>query len=420
VPDICIKEEITADKAALHVIAQKSEGCLRDALSILDKIVSFTNGHLTYANTLEHLNIMDEDYFFRLLDQMFNQQLTDALLLFDEINQKGFEGDTLLEGFSEFIRNLMVSKDSRAVILLEVADDFKSKYLEAAKKISSGWLIAALNLLNEAEISYKQARNKRLHVELVIIKLSYLQQAVELLNDDSVIQKKKLTDITKPLAFRTIPIIRVKETIPVASLKSVTKQDHQATLTIETETASEIDQPESSKPTTKQPADTSAPAVMPAGFTKSSTSIAQLKKMRENIVAQQNSKGKQLVPLTEEELYISWGSFIEKLVAEKKHSAATNFKAAVLKVISDQSIEIITDSNIQQKFIEQERAALVDHLQKHFCNRQLTYTIIIEEKEKNDQLANKPMSTKEQYLKLIETYPLVKELKDRLRLELDY
>ncbi|TSA43489.1 MAG: DNA polymerase III subunit gamma/tau, partial [Chitinophagaceae bacterium] len=89
--EICVKEEITADKAALHVIAQKSEGCLRDALSILDKIVSFTNGHLTYANTLEHLNIMDEDYFFRLLDQMFNQQLTDALLLFDEINQKGFE-----------------------------------------------------------------------------------------------------------------------------------------------------------------------------------------------------------------------------------------------------------------------------------------------------------------------------------------
>ncbi len=418
--EICVKEEITADKAALHVIAQKSEGCLRDALSILDKIVSFTNGHLTYANTLEHLNIMDEDYFFRLLDQMFNQQLTDALLLFDEINQKGFEADTLLEGFSEFIRNLMVSKDSRAVILLEVADDFKPKYLEAAKKISSGWLIAALNLLNEAEIGYKQARNKRLHVELVIIKLSYLQQAVELLNDDNVIQKKKLTDITKPLAFRTIPIIRVKETIPVTPSHTISRQENKATLTIETEPGTGDHQSEKEKPTAKKQSDIDSQAGISTGVTKTATSIAQLKQMREKIVAQQNSKGKQMIPLTEEELYISWGGFIEKLVAEKKHSAASNFKEAVLKVLTDQTIEIITESNIQQKFIEQERAALVDHLQKHFCNRQLTYTIIIEEKEKNDQLANKPMSTKEQYLKLIETYPLVKELKDRLRLELDY
>ena len=418
--EICVKEEITADKAALHVIAQKSEGCLRDALSILDKIVSFTNGHLTYANTLEHLNIMDEDYFFRLLDQMFNQQLTDALLLFDEINQKGFEADTLLEGFSEFIRNLMVSKDSRAVILLEVADDFKPKYLEAAKKISSGWLIAALNLLNEAEIGYKQARNKRLHVELVIIKLSYLQQAVELLNDDNIIQKKKLTDITKPLAFRTIPIIRVKETIPVTPSHPISRQENKATLTIETEPGTGDHQSEKEKPTAKKQSDIASPAGISTGVTKTATSIAQLKQMREKIVAQQNSKGKQMIPLTEEELYISWGAFIEKLVAEKKHSAASNFKEAVLKVLTDQMIEIITESNIQQKFIEQERAVLVDHLQKHFCNRQLTYAIIIEEKEKNDQLANKPMSTKEQYLKLIETYPLVKELKDRLRLELDY
>ncbi|HQR01686.1 MAG TPA: DNA polymerase III subunit gamma/tau, partial [Ferruginibacter sp.] len=108
--EICDKESIRADKAALHVIAQKSEGCMRDALSILDKIVSFTNGELNYSNTLEHLNILDEDYYFRMLDHMQQQQLSDAMLLYDEINRKGFEGDTLLEGFSEFIRNLLVSK----------------------------------------------------------------------------------------------------------------------------------------------------------------------------------------------------------------------------------------------------------------------------------------------------------------------
>ncbi|HNP53427.1 MAG TPA: DNA polymerase III subunit gamma/tau, partial [Ferruginibacter sp.] len=116
--EICEKESIDAEKTALHVIAQKSEGCMRDALSILDKIISFTGGHLGYAQTLEHLNILDEDYFFRLMDALMKEQLTDAMLLFDEINQKGFEGDHLLEGFAEFIRNLLVSKDPKAARLL--------------------------------------------------------------------------------------------------------------------------------------------------------------------------------------------------------------------------------------------------------------------------------------------------------------
>src|SRR3954466_12216617 len=116
--EICDKENIKADKAALHVIAQKSEGCMRDSLSILDKIVSFTNSELTYNNTLEHLNILDEDYYFKFFDCMQAQDLPAALLLYDDINRKGFEGDLVLNGFSEFIRNLLVSLDDKAASLL--------------------------------------------------------------------------------------------------------------------------------------------------------------------------------------------------------------------------------------------------------------------------------------------------------------
>jgi len=101
--EIVDKEELKAEKAALQVIAQKSEGCMRDSLSILDKIVSFTNGAVTYQNTLEHLNILDEDYYFRMLDSMQQQDMAAAILLFDEINRKGFEGDLVLNGFAEFI-----------------------------------------------------------------------------------------------------------------------------------------------------------------------------------------------------------------------------------------------------------------------------------------------------------------------------
>ena len=141
--EICDKEEIKAEKAALQVIAQKSEGCMRDALSIMDKIVSFTNGELNYANTLEHLNILDADYYFKLLDCMLEQDLAGAMLLYDGINQKGFEGDLVLNGFAEFIRNLLVCKDEKAANLLEVVESFKDKYIETSKKVSIAVLISS-------------------------------------------------------------------------------------------------------------------------------------------------------------------------------------------------------------------------------------------------------------------------------------
>ena len=402
--EICDKEKIQAEKAALHVIAQKSEGCMRDALSILDKIVSFSNGELPYSNTLEHLNILDEDYYFKMLDCMQQQLLSDAMLLYDEINRKGFEGDTLLEGYSEFIRNLLVSKDAKAAILLEVADDFKQKYLQAAQQIATGWLIAALNLLNEAEINYKQARNKRLHVELTIIKLCYLLQAVEMVNNDGAVSKKKVVETARPVAFKSIQPIRVKEIEPQVIAQPVVQKKPEAKLVIE----------EPEQRIEKKAVVETAPL-----HTEPKKSLGSLAAIRNKVTAQ-NKNGKEVKELTEAELKICWDKFIEKLNAKKNHSAVTNFKMAELKIIDNNSIEIITGNNIQQKFIEQERAELVDDLQQYFCNRQLTYSVTIIENEATGVIAEKPLSSREQYLKIVEEYPLVKELKDRLRLELDY
>jgi DNA polymerase-3 subunit gamma/tau len=177
---------------------------MRDALSILDKIVSFTNGDVTYANTLEHLNILDEDYYFKLLECMQKQDLSGAMLLYDTINQKGFEGDMVMNGFAEFIRNLLVCKDEKTAGLMEAVEAFKEKYIATAKTVNPAFLISALNILNESELSYKAARNKRLHVELALIRLCYLQQALELSSDTNGLSKKKLVDTTKSVAFRSI------------------------------------------------------------------------------------------------------------------------------------------------------------------------------------------------------------------------
>ena len=418
--EICEKESIKADKAALHVIAQKSEGCMRDSLSILDKIVSFTSGHVTYTNTLEHLNILDEDYYFKLLDYLLNQDLSSGLLMYDEINRKGFEGDTVLNGFAEFLRNLLVSRDAKVMVLLEVPEDFKQKYLQTAQKVPAAYIISALNILNEAELNYKQSRNKRLHVELTIIKLSYLNQALELVNNDAVVSKKKLIDGAKTIAFRALAITKVAVNLSNEKISNEIKpaadkengQYSEARLIIE-EPSREIKKIASTK-NTSTPVDTSnGQNIVPK------ISMGSLSKIRQQITQQNKEGNNEIVHIKEDDLYVCWGLFIEKLKAKNNFSAVTNFKASELKVIDNNTIEIITQGEIHKAFVEVERAELIPHLQNYFNNRILSYQVRVVETEDTTVVTDVPLTRKQQYLKIIEEYPLVQELKDRLKLELD-
>ncbi len=400
--EICNKEETTAENAALHVIAQKSEGCMRDSLSILDKIVSFTGGKLTYSNTLEHLNILDEDYFFKLLQFTTEQKLSDALLLFDDINQKGFEGDTLLEGFTEFIRNLLISKDPRAAILLEVAEDFRDKYLQAASDLSANWMIAALNILADAGMAYKQARNKRLCIEMALIKLCYLSQAVELSGGEANgLTKKKLTDSSKAVAFKGISFIKMKEEkpVPITPKKETLPA---ASLIIEKEKVITHTTPIKQTP---------APEAKSTGF-------GTLSKLRAKIL-EQDALHIPVQKLTEESLKNAWDIFTNILTEEKKHPAATQFKIATLRIDDEQNFTIITEGKVQQKFIDNERSGLIEFLQKHFNNKNLKYTSEVIEQEKSETDEVRALTSKQQYALMVEKYPMIKELRDRLRLEVD-
>jgi DNA polymerase III subunit gamma/tau len=413
--EIVEKEEITAEKAALQVIAQKSEGCMRDALSILDKIVSFTNGELTYKNTLEHLNILDADYYFKLLDCMHQQDLAGAMLLYDDINRKGFEGDLVIEGFTEFFRNLLVCKDEKVAGLLEVVESFKDKYITAAKKTATAYIISALNILNDTSINYKAARNKRLHVELAIIKLTYLNQAIEITASETSISKKKLVD-AKPVAFRRLPVIEAYT--PVSGNSSGSKKPA-ARLIIETGAAApqEIIQQKESVITSGN-ATTENTTSIPTDISKGK--LGSLNKIR-----QQYSNGNgnlpltASIPLTAELLGKAWSDYTIQL-REAKNPAVQSFDLAELRIKDDGSFDIVTPNNLQLKFIEQERGRLSEYLQQQFNNRALTFSITIEEKMDLSQKVEIPLSTKEQFQKIAEQYPLVKDLRDKLRLELDY
>ena len=417
--DICKKEEVKAEKPALQIIAQKSEGCMRDALSIMDKIVSFTNGELTYANTLEHLNILDADYYFRLLDCMLQQDTAGALVLYDGINQKGFEGDLVLNGFAEFIRNLLVCKDAKAANLLEVVESFRDRYVETARNVSMAVLISSLNILNEAEINYKAARNKRLHVELVLIKLCYLQQALELTTEAGTLNKKKLIESVRPIAFRKIAPLEVKEQPKTKAEKVFTNEK----LIIETPTTvAEYDLQHPASPAKGGIAVTTSNIQHPTSNLQHPTSnkLSALDKIRKQYQSNETSgNGHSNEPLEFESLKKAWADYIVKL-REGKSPAVQSFELAQLQLKDENSFEVIASSNIEQKFIEQERNQLFSFLQLQLKNRLLQFNVIVNENPAEKKIVDIPLSSREQFLKLVEEYPLIAELRERLRLDLDY
>lgn len=404
--EICEKEHIKAEKAALHVIAQKSEGCMRDSLSILDKIVSFTDGKLTYANTLEHLNILDEDYFFKLLEHLHNQQLSDALLLLDSILQKGFEADGFLEGFTEFIRNLLVSKDPRAIALLEVAEDFKAKYLTWSQKTDLGWILATLNILNEAGMGYKMARNKRLFTEMVLIKLSYLSQALELQPAAEGLSKKKRVEEAKPVAFRSLNIRAVKEAAASAPAKPAPRMPDVAPASLIMEEAAPAMLKSEIPPAAKEE--------------KAVVSIGSLKSIREKIAKQNNQTVSGSKLLETQSLSECWEQYIVLLKERKLHSTVSNFNMARLEIFDENCFHILIANAMQQKFIEVERAGLIEHLMKFFNNRNITYKLKQTQADSGDETVEKPLNSKQRYQMMIEQYPNIKLLKDKIRLELDF
>jgi DNA polymerase-3 subunit gamma/tau len=424
--EICDKEDIKAEKAALQVIAQKSEGCLRDSLSIMDKIVSFTNGKLTYQNTLEHLNILDADYYFKLMECMIGQDLAGAMLLYDDINKKGFEGDLVLNGFAEFIRNLLVCKDEKVAGLLEAVESFREKYISTSKNIAPSFLISALNIINEGEINYKAARNKRLHVELVLIKLCYLQQAIELSSEAGGIGKKKVVEGS--LAFRTAAIRPLKietgsqksdpDSYPDGSRKPEVRSHDEAKLMIETSVVKEVQSNHESEPQTSnhKPQTTNPQPQTP------NTKLSALDKIRKQVKgngSNGNGNGAVNKPLDLESLQAAWNEYVQKLKSEK-NPAGTNFEMAELKIHDANSFIAIVTNNIQLRFIEQSGQKASQFLRERLHNNLLEFFIVMEENKEEKILVGTPLSSREQFLKMIEKYPLVKELKDRLRLELDY
>jgi DNA polymerase-3 subunit gamma/tau len=168
------KENITADVDALTIIAQKADGALRDALSFYDQIASFSDKHITYEKVIQSLNVLDYEYYFKLTDAFLNANYIDALLIFDDILKHGFDSHNFIVGLSSHFRDLLVVKDPQTIQLLQLGHNIKEKYLEQAKKTSVQFLLKGIEIISKTDIEHKLSKNKRLHVELMLLQLSQI------------------------------------------------------------------------------------------------------------------------------------------------------------------------------------------------------------------------------------------------------
>ena len=464
---ICKEEGIQADKEALHIIAQKADGALRDGLSIFDRMTSFSGGTITYDSVIENLNVLDYDYYFKVVEAMVTEDLSRVLLIFDEIFKKGFDPDIFINGLAEHLRNLLVCKDPKTLELLDLSDGLKKQYQTQAKMVPSSFILTALNIATDCDINYKMARHKRLHVEMAIIKMTYIGRAVALSQQPvtpAAIEKKKIDpkDLEKkplPVATLATSTISHKEALPStndtpaqeptrvsepaleeikpelsvdAQAKSTTEPPipvaHQTAEVIPKEDSSsiqeqikpektpEITQEEATKPVQKSLDTSNQTPVVATSLKHKKTkfdlpSLTDITEIEEEKLVVYEKVILEMPPLKK-----AWEEFITQI---ESPSVQQSFKAANLKVKDELTIEVEVRSQMSKSLIQQEKD-LIPYLRKTLRIPNIALEIAIDpEKVKEFIQTKKILSNREKYELMREKNPLVQDLSVRLGLKPD-
>ena len=428
---ICAEEGIEADKDALHIIAQKADGALRDALSIFDRIVSFSGKKITYDDVITNLNVLDYDYFFKVTDAMMVEDLSSLFLIFDKIQKNGFEADLFINGLAEHFRNVLVCKDEATLQLLEVSDNLKERYKQQAKVAPISFLLSALNIANECDVNYKMARNKRLHVEMALVKMAYINRATTL-SQNPVVEKKNPDApvvVARAKQNTSAPVIAVQKAVePIQPEAKATVTTPSETALIET-TPPAITTPPA--PTTEIPVPSpsenkaSNPVSPPTGklglSISSKYNITSIPK-KEDLQSQVNEEIAQTSDavslLNQENLEATWKAYYEKV---NSPSVKSVFKHAEVTIVDEDSILIKVSSAMGKGMVQQEYE-LMNFIRTSLKHPKLILGIEVDATKAPVTTKPKPtqLSTPaEKYNKVIEINPKVEELRKRFDLKLD-
>jgi len=333
---ICEQEGIEAEEDALHIIGQKADGALRDALSIFDRITSSNSDKITYDGVIENLNVLDYDYFFRAVDYLLTEDRGGIMLLFDEILRKGFDEDLFLNGLAAHVRDLLVCKDPETLKLLEVGERLRERYHQQAAISPPDLLLTLLNIANDCDLGFRLARNKRLHVEMSLLKMAAVKRAFR--NEPTVIA----TNESAP-APATAP-----QTQPAAEKKS--PEPTTTTVTSEGPAGGELAETTELKPeletlTPAPPPEPAKPAV-PTAYAS-----VDLGSMMAEIESEDTdaASASDLPELNDESLKLAWDSF---MTLNSGTTLAVNMKRAVAAVVDEEIHVRIGSQRVMASFRE--------------------------------------------------------------------
>ena len=386
---ICKEESLQAETEALYLIAQKADGAMRDALSIFDRIRSYSEHQITYQAVLENLNILDYDYYFRFFNAFLSEDTNQALIICDQVIRLGFDPEIILEGLAEHSRNLLVSKIGESVKLFEGSEQLRDRYLQQAQASTQSFLLSALDMLGEAEVNISKTRNKRLQLEILLAKLSKFQRRIAQGSEDimSVVIKS-----TKPAETKNLQI-----TIPSAKKKNEEEQ------IISEETPRVIVRPPS-----KDIVSSSASAI---------PKLASLDTIRKKISEDEKEKAASRISLNQE----NFSSFWQEILIRQKSKTLQEYMKNVEWKIGVDEILIMTSGVLANESIRNE-LRLEEEINNRFAGERITLRVEINPELAQREEQNKPkklLSAKEKWDHLIAINPALEELKKKLDLKVD-
>jgi len=382
------KEGVTVDANGLSVVAQKSDGGMRDALSIFDQLVSFCGNNITYQGVIDNLNVLDYEYYFRLVEGFLKGEVSQSLLIFNEVLNKGFDAHHFITGLSSHLRDVLVSKDPQTIELLEVGAGIGERYKTQAQGCTPEFLFQALKIANDCDIDYRLSKNKRLLVELALIRLCQLTDE----------KKKSINDDERPS-----PIQKISVDVPADNISTpvATAPTPSPAITIiqpvKTTAAAEP------RPAFQRPGSISITAPIVVNTTQ--TSETSEVKVEARVI--QNK------PFTEDELEIAWRRFADSIPEQ------TRLTSFILSnkpnLLSEKTFEITVNNNSQEKEFNRLKPDIVVFLRNQLQNSSISMNIkMVEETERT-----RGTSPEDRFRMMTEQNPALAKLRDGLNLEID-
>ena len=397
------KEGISYELDALNVIAQKADGGMRDALSIFDQVVSFTQGNITYQSVIENLNVLDYEYYFRITDYMLHNDVSNSLLLLNEVLNKGFDASNFINGLGSHFRDLLVSKDAATVSLLEVGANIREQYKLQAQRAPLPFLFKAMKICSDCALNYRNARNKRFLIECTLIQLAQLSQP----DDESPSGGHGPKPAIKPF-FNNSPSVageqkpavhqpQVKET----SAKSVQHDNKPQTM-------SRPAMFQQTQPTNTKPQNFSSISQLSVSIKKSQPITTSLE-----VEPEEHAQHVENKPVTQESIERSWHRFAEQLPHEQV-AFKNRMQSMRITLIDGNQVEICVENELNAKQLNEMMVDIRKFMQKDLQNFLIEPHIVIKELPLNV----KSLSRFEQYKKMVEKNPWLTHLRDNLGLEL--